>query len=560
VVEEIEKRDALAADIHDLPNFVRKSVEFGQFMLLTSPSYWMINATQPYMVTLPWLAGHSSVLEAAAALKSAQKLIIHPLLKEAGKSYGGVKALWDRAAAEKAFSVLEQVEEAIGNSTHPHKRELVEMLDKLKQEGIIDLSWIAELRQIAVGEDKSKWDAIMDASRIMAHLTEVNNRIMTAIAAYEIAAKTRKSETDRIEFAKRAVAETQFDYSAANKSRLFSGNDAAWKPLVFQFMQYTQHMYVMMFQQFNIMVRSGGLERKQAARILGGILATHMIAGGLIGATIQPIKWAFGLLAMAFGDDDEDNTFRNAVSGEVYDRFVANALADIFGANKFSEVLRAGAPRAAGFDLSSRMSLGQLYMADINPKNAESLMGSIAQSFGGPLVGLTGNMYTGMQRLAEGDLDKATELMTPKGVRDVVRAFRYADEGVTDNTGKIIMRPDKLGPVDLFWQSIGFAPSQVSELYSRNSAVKDRQMHAETRKAAVMRMQRMVRTTGERGEALQALREYNQQFPENRITFSDVLRSVKDRNEEEQEIQRSGAALSARERRMARKGDAYNVE
>jgi hypothetical protein len=199
-------------------------------------------------------------------------------------------------------------------------------------------------------------------------------------------------------------------------------------------------------------------------------------------------------------------------------------------------------------------------MADINPKNAESLMGSIAQSFGGPLVGLTGNMYTGMQRLAEGDLDKATELMTPKGVRDVVRAFRYADEGVTDNTGKIIMRPDKLGPVDLFWQSIGFAPSQVSELYSRNSAVKDRQMHAETRKAAVMRMQRMVRTTGERGEALQALREYNQQFPENRITFSDVLRSVKDRNEEEQEIQRSGAALSARERRMARKGDAYNVE
>lgn len=560
VVEEIEKRDALAADIHDLPTFVRKSVEFGQFMLLTSPSYWLINATQPYMVTLPWLAGHSSVLEAAAALKNAQKLIISPLLKEAGKSYGGVKALWDRAAAERAFSVLEQVEDQISKSGHPHARELVEMLGKLKQEGIIDLSFIAELRQVAAGEDKGKWDAVMDASRIMAHLTEVNNRIMTAIAAYEVASKTRKSEIDRIEFAKRAVAETQFDYSAANKSRLFSGNDAAWKPLVFQFMQYTQHMYVLMFQQFNIMVKSGGLERKQAARILGGLLATHLAAGGLVGMTIQPIKWAFGLLAMAFGDDDEDNTFRNAVSGETYDRFLADMLAGVFGANKFSEVLRAGAPRMAGFDLSARMALGQLYMADINPKTAETLAGSIATSFFGPMVGLAGNMYTGVQRLAEGDLDRAAEMMSPKGVRDVIRAFRYADEGVTDNNGKIIMSPNKLGPVDLFWQSMGFAPSQVSELYSRNSAVKDRQMFAESRKAAVMRMQRMVRTTGERGEALTAMREYNRQFPDNPIKFSDVLRSIRDRDEEEQEIQRSGAALSDRERRMAREGDAYNVE
>ncbi len=560
IYEEIEHRDRLAAEIHDLPAFVRKSVEFGQFMLLTSPSYWMINATQPYMVTLPWLAGYTSVLDAAAALKNAQKLIAHPLLTEAVKSRAGFKALWDRATAERAFSVLEQVEASIAKSNHPHRRELVEMLDKLKQEGIIDLSWIAELRQVAAGEDKGTWDAVMDASRIMAHLTEVNNRIMTAIAAYEIGAKLHENEIDRIDFAKKAVAETQFDYSAANKSRLFSGNDAAWKPLVFQFMQYTQHMYVMMFQQFGIMVKSGGQERKRARRILSGLLSTHLIAGGLIGATIQPIKWAFGLLAMAFGDDDEDNSFRNAVSGETYDRFLAETLADIFGANKFSEVLRAGAPRAAGFDLSSRMSLGQLYMADINPKNAESLMGSIALSFGGPLVGLSGNMFTGAQRLAEGDLDKATEMMTPKGVRDVIRAFRYADEGVTDNTGKIIMKPNKLGPVDLFWQTMGFAPSQVSEMYSRNSSVKDRQMFAETRKAAVMRMQRMVRTTGERGEALQAMREYNRQFPDNRITFSDVLRSIKERDEDERQIQRSGANLSAREKRMAREGDAYNVE
>jgi hypothetical protein len=165
---------------------------------------------------------------------------------------------------------------------------------------------------------------------------------------------------------------------------------------------------------------------------------------------------------VAFGDDDEDNTFRNAVSGETYDRAIADALAAVFGTNKVSEVLRAGAPRALGFDLSSRMALGQLYMADLNPKNAETLAGSIMMSFLGPMPGLMGNLYQASQKFAEGDLDRAVELSSPKMIRDVVRAYRFADEGVTDNTGKVILRPSQLDPLSLFLQSMGFSPSKLA--------------------------------------------------------------------------------------------------
>lgn len=561
VADELALRDQQAAEIHDLPNFIRRGTEFGQFMLLTSPSYWMINASQPWMVTVPWLSGYTSTLNAVNELKKAQNLILHPLLKEATSSYGGFKALWSKTTAESAFTVVDQVENQIRNSKHERKDDLLRMLDELKQASIIDLSFVAELRQIATGETNKMADAVLDASRIMAHLTEVNNRLMVSIAAYEIYRKQGFDHQTAVQFAKHAVAKTQFDYSAANKSRLFSANDAAWKPLVFQFMQYMQHMYVLMFEQVGRAIRSESTgDRKRAVRILGGMLGSHMIAGGIVGMTIQPIKWAFGLLAMAFGDDDEDNTFRNAVSGETYDRWVAEALSAIFGTNKFSEVLRAGAPRAVGMDLSTRMALGQIYMADLNPKNAETLAGSIVMSFLGPMPGLIGNMYQATQKFAEGDLDRAAELASPKMIRDVVRAYRFADEGVTDNTGKVILRPSQLSPLDLFWQSMGFSPSQIAELYARNSAVKDRQVFANNRKAEVLKMQRMVKRTGNYREAQLALREYNRQFPENKITLSEVVKSLQGQREDEQTAQQYGATLGDRERAFAREGNPYNVE
>jgi hypothetical protein len=84
-------------------------------------------------------------------------------------------------------------------------------------------------------------------------------------------------------------------------------------------------------------------------------------------------------------------------------------------------------------------------------------------------------------------------------------------------------------------------------------------MFANARKAEVMKMQRMVRVTGNYRDAQQALREYNRQFPENPITLSDVVRSLQGQREDEQVVQQVGATLGERERAYAREGNAYNV-
>lgn len=564
IVQEIEIRDNNAASLTDVSPVVRRAVETGQLWLLLSPSYWMINATQPWMVTTPWLAGHSDMVTATKALAEAQALILDPLVTQGVQSWGGIKAIKSRLAAEQAFGVLENVEKAIAKKYAEQGKDpqpVLDMLTALKRESIIDLSFVAELRDIAEGQDKGAWDKVMDASRVLAHLTEVNNRIMTALAAYNVAKGKGLGEQDATDFAKRAVAETQFDYSAANKPRLFSANDAWWKPLVFQFMQYVQHMYVLFIRHAAMWWNAprGSAEARLGRRVVLGLLATHVAAGGILGATPQLAKWAIGLVMMLLGaGDDEDRNFKNWVSGDYYNRMMTDAVDWLAGNGKAGEAIRAGLPRLAGFDLSSRLAFLQTYMIDIDAKSSETLYGSLVTSFGGPMFGIAGNAFDAAQLALEGDADKAWEKLLPKLGRDVVRATRYWQEGMVDNTGKTILGANEMSPWEIFLTSMGFQPSQVAETYARNSRAREAEAFVSRRKAEISAAYRKARSTGEMNSVMADLREFNRQFPQDRITMSQLLRGMRAMRKSEMNIQRYG--VDAGKRSAEYTDDSYNVE
>jgi len=561
IVNEIKIRDKQAATLTEVSPIVRGAVETGQLWLLLSPSYWMINATQPWMVTTPWLAARSSMPTAIKALAEAQAMIIDPLVTQGVKSWGGFKAIKSRLAAEEAFSVLENVEGTIRQKLGKDAQPVLDMLTALKRESIIDLSFVAELRDIAEGQDKTAWGKVMDASRVLAHLTEVNNRIMTAIAAYNVAKAQGLEQKDATDFAKRAVAETQFDYSAANKPRLFSANDAWWKPLVFQFMQYVQHMYVLFVRHASMWWNAprGSQEAKIGRRVVLGLLLTHMAAGGLLGATPQMAKWAIGLVMMAFGaGDDDDQTFKNLASGEYYNRMMSDAVAWLAGDGKLGETVRAGLPRLAGFDLSSRTAFLQTYMIDLDTKNSETLYGSLVSTFGGPMFGVAGNAFDAIELALEGDADKALEKLLPKLGRDAVRAGRYWREGMVDHTGKTIIRAEEMSPWEIFLTASGFQPSQIAETYARNNRARESESFVAQRKAEITSAYRKARSTGETNSVMADLREFNRQFPQDRITMSQLLRSMRAQRAAERNVQRYGVDAGRRSREYD--DDTYNVE
>jgi uncharacterized protein YutE (UPF0331/DUF86 family) len=148
----------------------------------------MVNMTQPYLVTQPYLGAKYGQGAAARALAKAQGLIADPLIGQAKESWFGLKALKSKTAAENAFTVIDQVEENLRKKLGKDAKPYLDMLQDLRRQSIIDLSFVAELRQIADGKNtNTRWQRTLDATRIMAHLTEVNNRVMTAIAAYDLA-------------------------------------------------------------------------------------------------------------------------------------------------------------------------------------------------------------------------------------------------------------------------------------------------------------------------------------------------------------------------------------
>ncbi len=561
VVKEIETRDKQAASLVEPSDFVRGTVEAGQLYMLLSPSYWAINLMQPFVVTAPYLSAYATPAKAAKAMAHAQSLIVSPLLKRGITSWGGLRAAMNRMEAEKAFTVMEDVEARI-REKEGAESPLLKMLTDLKRESIIDLSFIAELRNVAEGEAQGLWSKVMDASRVMAHLTEVNNRIMTAVTAYNLAVEQGQSHENAVDFAKKTVVETQFDYSAANKARLFSHNDAWWKPMVFQFMQYVQHMYVLFIKHLRNVVKApfGSAEWKVSAKIVGGLLATHAAVGGIVGVTAAlPLKWAAGLLIMTLGGgDDEDRTWKNWVSGELWERWISEVITDMVGDNRASVALRKGVPAAFGADLSSRTAFLQTYMVDVNTKTAETFFGSALMSFGGPAFSLAGQGFDAMKLIGDRQYAKAGEKLLPKMARDVIRTGRFAEEGMVDNYGRTIKNASDLHPFDLFVQAVGITPTSVTETYDRNSKAKDRNVYVENMKAEIGRRFRLARTPEDMRRVNEEVAEFNRLFPTQRVNYASLVRSRLETFRAGLRIQQYG--VDAGEKSYLYADDTYDVE
>ena len=546
VYETLRKRDDLMTDPTEISKAVRGGVALTQFYMLTSASYHMINMSQPWMVTAPTMAARFGWGDALSSMKKAQSLIKAPIWKEVADSKGGLKLLpWLRNAdanAEKAFAVFDELVSHL-KQNDPRAGEHIAMLEQLRKTHVLEVSPLTELREIAAGKT-DKFGKVLDASRVMAHFVEVNNRVLTAIAAYDLqynrevenGAGPEAAREAAIKYAEDMVSQTQFDYSTANKPALFM----RW-PLVFQFMQWSQHIYAHMVRNFYGAYKAGLLNKSEARSALLGILGTHAAIGGAIGVTLQPIKMAFGMAMMALPGDDEPRTLADALSGASFDRAVSGVTNDLFGTTA-STLLSRGLPASLGADLSTRMSLGTLFFIDVRGQNPESILGSLGASFGGAFVNQMLTFGRGVQHIGSGDFLKAAESFSPKFLRDIMRAGRFATDGLVNNSGDRVLDTADLGFMDVALQAVGFTPTTVSQFYQGQAAIKGAETYVRKRR---IRLLRDFRTSegGDRSQVLREILEFNRTYPQEAITRSSLLRNLQSMKERERQYRKYGAAI-----------------
>lgn len=561
VVDELQKRDMTAGKLMSedlLAVSMDRATEAGFLWYLGSPSYWMVNATQPYLLTLPYLSARYGTAKSYAAMARARKQVFPTLAGKAARSGLGLKALRRDPKAHREFmrDIFGGLDDLFAGIKDPNARAMMEEVEQL---GLIDLTIAKDLNQViksgATNKAEKAWESLIDTTRVMPHLVEVLNRSMTALAAYDLASQSGMGHEQATAAAVDAIRKTQFNYSAINKARFMSRTTSELLRPVMLFMQYSQHVYYLMLRSAidGFSAAKTPEERKQARKTFWRIIGAHTLAAGTLGGMFEPFRVALGIafgLAQMVGLADEDDEF---------EAWWQRGMADIFG-QRGGMIVSKGLPYGLlGLDLHSRVGLNNLiHMDDPRVAGMEGREWLVHKTFGffGPLGDMAGNFADVKQKLSRGDTAGALSAAMPKGIRDPLRAIQWNDVGVLDYTGNTIMQPAQLDTMSLVYKFFGFNPSSVSQMYSSRGAVRRAEARINKKRARLMERWRRAEGPAQR-KVLDDINEFNRAYPEFRIDGRSRIEAKRRKRENERQAAQQGGYYSGRNPRQTNRVRPY---
>ncbi len=494
VVDEMVKRhDAAMNPKTNKASTWMTSVGF-MFHLGLSPASAMVNLTQTALVAYPIMAARWGYGRASAALFKASQEAVR------GKN--------DITAA------LSQEERAA--------------YDEAVRSGVIDVTMAHDLAGIAQGEDRSvsyQLQPVMRAASFLFHHAEKFNRQVTFVAAYRLAREAGAEHKAAYQQAVQATYDGHFDYSANNRPRVMQGNVAR---VVLLFKQYSQNMVYTLVRNAQQSLKGATPEaRAEARKALGGLLAMHATAAGVLG--LPMVTTLLAAASMLGGDDDEPWDAQVALQ---------NLLADSFG-QKAAEVLAHGVSRLTPWDISGRVGLDRLIFPDVQEGlEGQRLAESAMTAALGPVIGIGVNFAKGLQEMSEGRYARGLETMAPSVLRGPLKAWRYETEGVRDKSGIVVQ--DEVDAAALWGQAAGFSPSSVRNAYEGKAAIVGHDRALMARRSALVEQFAMAAMAGDeegKAEAREAVARFNEKNPARRILPMQLAQSVASRQKRIREAQ-----------------------
>jgi hypothetical protein len=498
-----------------------------------NPAFILTNATQVAMITTPWLAARTSTAKATAALMKAYGTSANLIVSSYNEQGWRAELNWEGKVPAGVASMLDTL----------LKRNLLDITIEH------DLGAIAEFKSHALG-DKLKM------ANLPVHITELANRSVTAIAAYNLAINELKmNQAEAEEFASTAVSATQLDYSALNAPRHMRrvlGSAPAAK-VIMQFRKYQQGMLWLIGRSIYVALIGKGAtpkERWEAGKTLFGLFTTTGIMAGTLGMPMAgSALWIASALASFGGPDDEPEDYRVKYQ---------NWLAELVGV-KTATAITKGLPAALwGMDLEKR--LGQGDIASPLPfmrhgKSTEEKTGYGLLAAAGAPVGTLVDMVNGAQLMGQGEWHKGMEKFVPaKGIQNLIRAHRFGLDGMTDKRGNTILPPDEFDMADIGLKAAGFATTKESQYYEGTQAIQEAKAAATEVRSRLLDKFAQARLAGEdTGDIMDAINDFNDRHPEKgvRIDASSRLKSVQAHKMAARQRSESGISMSKQNKAFA---------
>jgi hypothetical protein len=496
-----------------------------------SPSYLMINMSQPWAISVPIMAQKHGIMRSGTELGAAVGEVFKSLKAQRAEEAENLKEAGVPWSQARAFRFDLDIDK-LGKTDNERK-----MLRELYNDGLIDITIEHDMGAVATGAEDNWFDKVNQIASTPAHLIEVVNRVATSLAAYRLEAGKDASENrheQAVKYATDIVGDTHLDYGAENAPRLMRPDSlGGLGRIVWQFKKYLQGMIYLQAKLLKGAFKGDREALKGFAYLNGAVVGVS----GMVG---MPLAGGVGMLATALAqlwDDDDEPDF-----GQMF----YNGMKDTLGETT-AQLLWKGAPAAMGIDLSQRMSMSfePLPFVDWN-KSGRDLYSNILVNLGGPASAMMANWFDAAS-VAGKDPAKAFTLAMPKVLADPVRAYQMADQGIRSRAGDELISPEEFNSAQVYLRGLGFQPTKVADMYEKRSAInaaKARQR--EVRNTLIQQFKDARRKNDDTTDVMRKIAEFNERNPANRITQVTLIQSLR-RDQQSKQRMVGGAIVSPRE-------------
>jgi len=345
------------------------------------------------------------------------------------------------------------------------------------------------------------------------HNGERLNREVTYLAAYRMArAKGRGHEQAMID-AGNLTYKTHFDYQNTSRPRVMH-TDLMKAALVFR--NFQVNMLYRLFRDVHQTVNGESKEiRREALAQLAGTTGMMMLNAGLTGT------WMFGvamLLAAPFLDDGDDPE-------EELKKGMVNTLGPMMAG-----IVLDGVPGyITGTALSDSIGMPDLWFRSPNRQleGKEEFQYWQSQLLGAA-PSMLENVVRGFNMVTKGQTYKGIETMMPKAIKDPMKAYRYATEGLKNVKGDTIV--DNVSAADVFKQAIGFTPARIAEQYETNNANYNKQQAIMGQRTQLLTDFKEAMKAGDEKQTDKVRAQiiaFNEKYPEQGLKAKNLQQSMK---------------------------------
>lgn len=463
-----------------------------------SPAFAFMNLTQVPVLTLPLLGSKYGYGAATSALGAAAKVM--------GKN-SDVLGKLVKAAFSGAESDVVDLTSLKGVNANQQR-----MLQSLLDAGKLDFTQSSELHSITAGSPVG-WQRIIRSAGWLSHPTEVGNRIVTALAAYDLASQKSQASSpesrhaEAVKAAIRAVDDSQLDYSQENQPRVLRIPIAR---VALQFRQFQQQVTWMLGRALSQALKGESPEvRREALKYLIGVTTMTTVLAGVRGA---PFMGAWLLLASMLGGDDDDPydaelALRQTVGNSLYD----------------------GVFSALGVSVGRSVGLGDLMPGtgggvSLARTNQERFREAVVDALG-PAASMGVSWSRAMDHFERGDALKGWEAMLPRAFKAGVAAYREQTQGIVANNGTVRIAGEDIPAHTFVTSLLGLRSQKVDIVQSKVASVNAREQLLGARAALLRRQYLMAREAGdteEEVEVLAAIERFNAANPFMAVTGRSI--------------------------------------